>query len=85
MRQELEEAIKQLHHSLESIGDLQPDEADELRRAANEITDTLDHSHVDSASLARRLHAQTEAFQESHPVLTQTVGRIADMLSQMGI
>lgn len=85
MRTELEEALQQLHAALESIETLAPDEADRLRRAVSEISDTLDEGEVDSATLAKRLQEQTESFQESHPVLTQTVGRIADMLSQMGI
>lgn len=85
MRVELEEALKQLQTALESIENLESDEADRLRRAVEEISTTLDQQDVDSASLAKRLHEQTESFQESHPVLTQTVGRIADMLAQMGI
>lgn len=85
MRVELEEALKQLQTALESIENLESDEADRLRRAVEEISTTLDQQDVDSATLAKRLHEQTESFQESHPVLTQTVGRIADMLAQMGI
>ncbi len=85
MRQQVEDAIKQLHNELESAKDLGPDEAVEIRRAIDEISDTLDAQDVNSASLAKRLNDYTESFQESHPMLTQTVGRIADMLSQMGI
>lgn len=85
MRNELEEALRQLQSALESVDSLEPDEVERLRRAADEISNTLDEREIDSASLAKRLQEQTEAFQESHPVLTQTVGRIADMLSQMGI
>ncbi|QDV86733.1 DUF4404 family protein [Stieleria sp.] len=85
MRNELEEALRQLHTALESIETLEPDEAERLRRAVAEISGTLDEQEVDSATLAKRLQEQTDAFQESHPVLTQTVGRIADMLAQMGI
>ena len=85
MRTELEESIKQLETALESVENLEPDEADRLRRAVAEISSTLDEQDVDSATLAKRLHEQTEAFQDSHPVLTQTVGRLADMLAQMGI
>ena len=85
MRHQLEEAIKQLEDELASAQDLGPNEAAEIHNAINEISNTLDEKEVDSASLAEQLYRQTEAFQESHPVLTQTVGRIADMLSQMGI
>lgn len=85
MRNELDTALQQLHSALESIDSLEPDEVERLRKAATEISGTLDETEVDSASLAKRLQEQTEAFQESHPVLTQIVGRIADMLAQMGI
>ena len=85
MRHQLEEAITQLHDQLASAENIEHDEAEEIRKAIDEISSTLDKQDVNSASLAQRLQSQTEAFQESHPVLTQTVGRIADMLSQMGI
>lgn len=85
MRNELEEALQQLHSALESVTNLDPEEAERLRRAVSEISSTLDEQDVDSASLAKRLSEQTESFQDSHPVLTETVGRVADMLSQMGI
>ena len=85
MRNEIEEALQKLHSALESSDSLEPDEAERLRRAVDEISSTLDENDVDSATLAKRLQEQTESFQESHPVLTQTVGRIADMLAQMGI
>ena len=85
MRTELEAALKQLQEALENIDQLDGQEAEQLREAAKQITETLDHSDVDSASLAKRLQEQTDAFQESHPTLTETVGRIADMLQQMGI
>ncbi|MCO8124889.1 DUF4404 family protein [Stieleria sp. TO1_6] len=85
MRQELEEALTQLKSALDSIENLGPDEAEHLRRAVGQISATLDEQDVNSATLAKQLQEQTGSFQESHPVLTQTIGRIADMLSQMGI
>ncbi|OYP35342.1 DUF4404 family protein [Rhodopirellula sp. MGV] len=85
MRKDLDEALRQLHSTLESIQDLEPDEAARLRQAVDEIASTLDENDVDSGSLARSMQEQTASFQESHPQLTMTVGRIADILSQMGI
>ncbi|MCC9599926.1 DUF4404 family protein [Stieleria sp. JC731] len=85
MRKELEEALLQLHATLESINDLEADEAARLRQAAAEISETLDEKDVDSTSLAKLLQGQTDAFKDSHPQLTLTVGRIADILAQMGI
>ncbi len=85
MRPELEETLSQLHLQLESIDDLDEAEVERLRAAAHEIQSTLDRSDISSASLAERLQEATSKFSQSHPVLTNTVGRIADLLSQMGI
>ena len=85
MREKLDETIHQLKEQLEAASDMDTNEAGELKRALEEISETLDHSDVSSASLAERLKGQAEAFQDSHPILTQTVGRLADMLAQMGI
>lgn len=85
MREELEQTITHLQEQLVDAKEMGPSELAELKDALDAITATLDAENVNSASLAQKLHSQSEAFQESHPVLTQTVGRLADMLSQMGI
>ena len=85
MQSDLEDALRQLHVALESIDNLDAEEVARLKQAASEIEATLDSQDVDSASLAKMLQQQTDAFQQSHPVLTRTVGRVADMLAQMGI
>jgi hypothetical protein len=56
-----------------------------LEATVNELQQSLDHNDVSSQSLAERLSEATLQFQESHPALTNSVGRIADMLAQMGI
>lgn len=85
MREELESTIDHLRQQLESADSMDDAELQELRNALEELTSTLDHQDVNSAGLAQTLHEKTEAFEESHPILVQTIGRIADMLSQMGI
>lgn len=85
MREELEETIAHLREQLSDHENMGTAEAAELQKALEEISSSLDEHSVDSASLAKLFQDQTQAFQESHPVLTQTVGRLADMLSQMGI
>lgn len=85
MRQKLEEILAELHTQLENIDDLDESQIQMLQSAAQEIQTTLDHSDVSSASLAQRLEEATRQFSQSHPTLTNTVGRIADLLSQMGI
>lgn len=84
-RQELEETLRQLHEHLSETRDLDAEEVAKLRAAVDEIESTLDRSDVSSASLADRLREATRQFEESHPMLTGTVGRVADMLAQMGI
>ncbi|TWU02456.1 DUF4404 family protein [Stieleria varia] len=85
MREELDETIELLRQQLAAADDMDAAEAEELRQSLEGISSTLDHHEVNSATLAERLQQQADAFQESHPVLTQTVGRLADMLAQMGI
>ena len=85
MRQKLEEVLEELHAQLESVENLDEEQVQKLRDAAQEIQSTLDQADVSSASLAQRLEEATQQFSHSHPTLTTTVGRIADLLSQMGI
>ncbi|MDA8744870.1 DUF4404 family protein [Rubripirellula amarantea] len=85
MRQELENALAQLHKHLQDVQELDVEERARLEAAVTEIQTSLDRSEVNSQSLAERLQEATEEFKASHPALTENLGRIADMLSQMGI
>lgn len=85
MRQSLDETLKDLHEQLESVDDLDEDQIEMLHTALSEIKTTLDEKEVSSAGLAERLKEATQQFSGSHPVLTNTIGRVADLLSQMGI
>ncbi len=85
MRQKLEETLNDLHEQLVDVENLDDEQKAMLRQALEEIKSTLDQDDVNSASLAERLQESTEQFKHTHPTLTNTVGRIADLLSQMGI
>lgn len=85
MRTQLEETLEQLRQQLSEIDSLDSDERDRLQAAVTEIQESLDADEVSSQSLAERLSEATAHFSEAHPTLTNSVGRIADMLSQMGI
>ena len=85
MRQTLDETLQELHEQLVNVEDLDDEQVDKLRHALAEIKETLDEKDVNSASLAERMQEATLQFRDSHPLLTNTVGRIADLLSQMGI
>ncbi|WP_145085771.1 DUF4404 family protein [Aureliella helgolandensis] len=85
MRQNLEPILEELHAELENAQDLDAEQLDMLRTAVAEIQSTLDQTDVSSATLAQRLQEATDQFSQSHPVLTNTIGRFADLLAQMGI
>ncbi|MBX3421088.1 MAG: DUF4404 family protein [Pirellulaceae bacterium] len=85
MRQTLEETLDQLHQQLSHAENLGDQQRTRLREAADEIRQTLDDAAVDSAGLAQRLKSAAAQFEHSHPQLTNTIGRVADLLSQMGI
>lgn len=85
MRQTLDETLDELHQQLQDAGNLDPDQKERLRQAAKEIQTTLDDSSVSSYGLAERLQKATVHFEHTHPQLTNTIGRIADLLAQLGI
>ncbi|TWT72989.1 DUF4404 family protein [Allorhodopirellula solitaria] len=85
MRTELDETLKHLRAQLASLDSLDPEQCEQLQVTVNEIEESLDQHDVSSQSLADRLSEATAEFQESHPSLTNNVGRIAHMLAQMGI
>lgn len=85
MRTQLEETLDQLRGQLAGVEELDAQERERLQAAVNEIQQSLDRAEVNSQTLAERLSEATAQFQESHPSLTSSVGRVADMLAQMGI
>ncbi len=85
MNDQLHKTLTQLHNQLGQLDTIEPKEREELEQAVAEIQASLNQSDVDSSDLAKQLHESTERFIDEHPVLAQTAGQIADMLSQMGI
>ena len=85
MRQTLEQTLNELHDQLAGAQDLDEAQRTRLRLAVQEIQQTLDDSKVSSASLATQLKQAVAQFEQSHPALTNSIGRIADLLAQMGI
>jgi hypothetical protein len=83
----LNETIDELRDALEAPDDLDEELRAELRSAAEEILEALDPDHERqlSGSLRERLTNTLERFEKSHPKITETVGRLADALSDMGI
>lgn len=85
MRTELEKTLDQLHHQLQDVSELDDDERERLRTTVQQIKASLDETEVSSYSLATGLQTATQSFSDAHPKLTENLGRVADMLSQMGI
>lgn len=85
MRETLDETLRDLHQQLANVEDLDQQHVEMLRTALGEIQQTLDEKDVSSAGMAERLNEASQQFSSSHPVLTNTIGRIADLLAQMGI
>jgi len=83
----LNEIIDELREALEAPEDLDEGLRAELRSAAEEILEALDPDHERelSSSLRDRLTNSLEKFEESYPRLTETIGRLADALSDLGI
>jgi len=83
----LNEIIDELREALEAPDDLDEALRSELRSAAEEILEALnpDHERELSSSLRDRLTNSLEKFEKSYPRLTETIGRLADALSDMGI
>ena len=85
MREPLNETLRTLREQLAAEQSLDAEQIALLRRAAEEIEETLDRSDVNSRELAEQMRTESLSFSETHPVLVQTIGRVADLLSQMGI
>lgn len=85
MRESLNETLRNLREQLAEEQSLDAEQVVLLRRAADEIEQTLDRSDVDSRELAEQMRTESLSFADTHPMLVQTIGRVADLLSQMGI
>ncbi|MCY2976372.1 MAG: DUF4404 family protein [Planctomycetota bacterium] len=85
MQQKLEETLKELHEQLANTEDLGLEQVAMLRVTLAEIQAKLDDEHSAPSSLSAQLTESIEQIQGSHPVLTNTIARVADLLAQMGI
>jgi hypothetical protein len=85
--EQLRETLEKLHGELDKTDSLDAESrrllVDVLRDIESLIGDEA-HEHTQE-SLLDRLRSATGEFEESHPALTEAVGRVADVLSGMGI
>lgn len=96
-KEKIEELLKQLHDELAAADNVDSELGQKLRGTAAEIQSALerqptshstsdqDQDHPSQGGVIDQLRDAAERFEDSHPTLTNTVGRIADALSQLGI
>jgi len=84
--QKVASLLDQLHDELASAGELDDAIAEKLRSAMDDIRKTLsDGNHAESQSMVQRLTDAVFHLPDNHPAIKDTVGRVADALSQIGI
>ena len=83
--QDLTDALEVVHRQLAEAEHLDAEEVEKLRSTMSEIQSVLDQETDRGETLSDRVTSSARRFEESHPVLTETLGRVADILQQMGI
>ena len=85
----LREDLELLHQELARSDSVDAESRGLLIDVLHDIEAVLEHSEPETAgadeSLIDRLRETTSHFEKSHPTLTELVGRIADLLSRLGI
>ena len=87
--EDLRRRLAELHAELEGMDAVDAEARAALEEVMHEIRDVLarseDEERRDETSLADRLRDAGRHFEESHPTLTATLGRVVDALSALGI
>ena len=83
--EELTAALDTLHRELSDTENLDREDVVQLQATLAEIQLLLDKKAADADTLHGKVTSSAKKFEESHPVLTESLGRIADILQQMGI
>lgn len=94
-REQLKNRLGELHEQLTHGGEVDPETRELLVQLAADIDSLLVRSRAgaeedlpdegEKQSLVDRMMDMTSEFEESHPTLATTIGRIADALSNIGI
>ena len=82
--QDLDEALEVVLRELSRSDHLDADEVAKLKATMNEIKTVLGDRAGQEEGLSERVTSSARRFEESHPVLTENLGRLADILQQMG-
>ena len=84
-QKELNDALEVVHRELSQSEHLDSQEVEKLKATMSEIRAVVDQQEGQDETLSDRVSSSAKRFEESHPVLTETLGRVADILQQMGI
>jgi len=84
-QRQLTDALAVVQQELASADHLEADDVEKLRAVMRDIETVLDEGSGQKESLSQHVSHSAKRFEESHPVLTETLGSIADILQQMGI
>jgi hypothetical protein len=82
--QDLTKIVDELTEHLDGVEDLDAGSREALQEAASRIRDAL-ASEEPTGSLLDGLRERLERFESNHPTITETVRRLVDQLSDMGI
>lgn len=83
---ELANRLAELQSELARTQSVDPRSRELLEQVQREIEAALERSDEPApGSLRERLEAAIQHFEESHPVLTATMGRVIDQLANLGI
>ena len=82
IQKDLDEALDVVHRELAKSEHLDAEEVEKLKATISEIKTKLGEEAEES--LSERITTSARRFEESHPGLTENLGRVADILQQMG-
>lgn len=83
----LRQVLEELHTELQGVPAVDDRSRELLERALSDIHGLLDAGQPDKPadSIVDRLRELVGKFEETHPALTEAIGRVADALATMGI
>lgn len=87
--EDLRRRLAELHAELERVDAVDGEARRALEEVMRDIREVLSRAEADErrgeGTLADRLRDAGRHFEESHPTLTATLGRVVDALSALGI
>lgn len=86
-KEQLRETLRSLAQQIEDADDIEPGVEKRLKEAVDEIHEALAGRPPEGAleSLKSALSDAADDFENSHPTLASTLGRVGDLLSRVGL